>query len=218
MKKPIILLFRAVIVVALLFLFACNKKQKTLKTTSGNTSLTTATSKNGGFASQIAWGRHLIMTSGCSDCHTPKKMTKMGPVPDTSRFLSGYPANRPLPDIDPAMVESKGIGITTDETFWIGPWGISYSANLTPDETGLGNWTEAQFMRAIRLGKYMDNKTGRHLLPPMPWQEMSKYMSDEELKAIFAYLKSIKPVHNVVPAAVAPAGRMSNSHKGNKKM
>lgn len=74
-------------------------------------------------------------------------------------------------------------------TAWTGPWGISYSANLTPDETGTGNWTEEQFIRAIREGKSKGLQNGRSLLPPMPWQTL-RIMKDEELKAIFAYLKN----------------------------
>ncbi len=82
-------------------------------------------------------------------------------------------------------------------TAWAGPWGISYTANLTPDQnTGLGIWTEDMFIKAIREGKHMG--TSRPILPPMPWPAFRNY-SDDDLKAIFAYLKSIPPIANHVP-------------------
>jgi len=164
---------------------------------------TVAQNNYGGFESEVAYGKHLVITSGCNDCHTPKKMTQMGPVLDTSLLLSGHPAAMPMFDINRKEIESKGLAVTNDMTAWVGPWGISYSANLTPDSTGIGNWNEAQFFRAIREGKWMGLEGSRQLLPPMPWQEISK-MTDNELKAIFAYLKSIPPVHNVVPPPAPP--------------
>jgi len=157
----------------------------------------------GGFESQLKWGEHLVIVSACHDCHTPKKMTPAGPVLDSTRFLSGHPAEMPKIDVDRKEMESKGLAVTMDLTEWIGPWGISYTANLTPDETGIGSWTEEQFIRALREGKYKGLESSRPLLPPMPW-EMYRNMTDDELKAIFAYLKSIKPVHNIVPAPVPP--------------
>jgi Cytochrome c len=159
--------------------------------------------KFGGFSSQIAYGRHLVEVTGCGDCHTPKKMTAMGPVPDTTRALSGHPASMPAPVIDRKEAESKGLAITNDMTAWIGPWGISYAANLTPDETGIGHWSEAQFILAIREGKSKGMQGARPLLPPMPWQNFT-LMKDDELKAVFAYLKSVKPIDNVVPPTVPP--------------
>ncbi len=161
------------------------------------------TGQYGGFKSQVAWGGHLVTIGGCNDCHTPKKMTPQGPVPDESLLLSGHPANRPAPDVNRKEMESKGLAVTNDLTAWVGPWGTSYAANLTPDNTGLGNWSYQQFETALRNGKFMGSPNGRQLLPPMPWQELSQ-MTDGEMHAIFAYLKSIKPVHNVVPAAQPP--------------
>tara|TARA_R110002094_G_scaffold3622_1_gene11771 strand:- start:315 stop:614 length:300 start_codon:yes stop_codon:yes gene_type:complete len=83
----------------------------------------------------------------------------------------------------------------------VGPWGTSFAANLTPDETGIGNWSEAQFLKAIKEGKFKGMENTRPLLPPMPWTEYRNF-TDEDLKAIFAYLKTIKPIDNVVPAAI----------------
>ena len=84
-----------------------------------------------------------------------------------------------------------------------GEWGVSYAANLTPDDTGIGAWTESQFFKAIREGKSKGLDGTRPLLPPMPWQ-VYRNMTDEDLKSVFAYLKTVKPIKNVVPKAVAP--------------
>jgi cytochrome c553 len=152
---------------------------------------------------QIKQGEHLILITGCHDCHSPKKMTETGPVIDYSLALSGHPSKMPPPDIDRSEIEKKGLAVTQSLTSWVGPWGISYAANLTSDATGIGNWTEKQFFTAMRKGKYKGLESARSLLPPMPW-EMYANMTDEELRAIFAYLKSTKPIKNVVPSAQPP--------------
>ena len=158
----------------------------------------------GGFESQELWGEHLVTIGACHDCHTPKKMTPRGPDLDSSLLLSGHPAQLSSPDIDRKEMESKGLVLTTGGlTSWVGPWGISYTANLTSDATGIGNWTEGQFMYAIRNGKLKGAPQGRDLLPPMPWP-MYKHMTDDELKAVFAYLKSTKPIKNIVPPPQPP--------------
>lgn len=90
-----------------------------------------------------------------------------------------------------------------DLTAFVGPWGISCAANLTPDSaTGIGAWTEATFLSGIRARKQLGNPNGRDLLPLMPWPEVSK-MTDEDLKAVFAYLQSLPPIKNQVPQPVA---------------
>lgn len=162
----------------------------------------------GGFESQIKYGEHLVLIAGCHDCHTPKKMTDKGPVIDFSLALSGHPAKMPPPAIDRDEVQKKGLAVTQTLTSWVGPWGISYAANLTSDKTGIGNWQEKNFIYAIREGKLKGTENGRPLLPPMPW-EMLSHMTDEELKAVFAYLKSTKPIRNVVPAPVPPITQAS---------
>jgi mono/diheme cytochrome c family protein len=148
-------------------------------------------------------GHYLVKVIGCSDCHTPKVMTDEGPVLDETRLLSGHPDGGALP---PAPAAS-GPWIATaswDLTAWSGPWGLSYTANLTPDEnTGLGIWTEDMFLRAIRTGRHMGQS--RPILPPMPWQ-FYRDLTDDDLKAIYAYLRTIPPVHNRVPEPVPPAG------------
>lgn len=159
----------------------------------------------GNFESQIAYGEHLVTILDCNVCHTPKKMSDKGPVMDMERMLSGRPADRPNLDIDRKEVEAKGLTVTGDLTEWAGPWGVSYAGNLTPHETGIGTWTEEQFFLAMKEGKYKGLPGSRTLLPPMPWESFS-HMTDDELKAIFAYLKSIKPVENLVPAPQPPLG------------
>jgi hypothetical protein len=100
---------------------------------------------------------------------------------------------------DTSVVKKGWVLFGPDLTSAVGPWGMSFAANLTSDETGTGNWTEENFLRAIRKGKYKGLETSRPLLPPMPWFAY-KNMNDEDLKSIFAYLKTTKPVENVVPA------------------
>lgn len=157
-----------------------------------------------GYESEIAFGEHLVTIAGCDDCHTPKMMTDHGPDFNPELRLSGHPADAPAPDVDRAKMESLGQGATNMHlSSWVGPWGISYSANLTPHETGLGNWTKEQFFTAIRDGKYKGMAEGRSLLPPMPWFNYAK-MTDDELSAVFAYLQSIKPIDNLVPSPQPP--------------
>ncbi|MCJ8164170.1 diheme cytochrome c-553 [Pontibacter sp. E15-1] len=123
---------------------------------------------NGGFESQIKYGEHLVFIAGCHDCHTPKKMTDKGPAFDMSRALSGHPAQEPIPDVNREEMERKGYSVTQTLTAWVGPWGVSYAANLTSDKTGIGNWQEKNFFTAIRQGKHKGIVDGRELLPPMP--------------------------------------------------
>lgn len=161
---------------------------------------------NGGFESQVKWGEHLVAIAGCTDCHTPKKMTDHGPVPDDALFLSGHPVANPSIDVNRKEMQQKGLVVTQDLTEWVGPWGVSYSANLTPDETGTGNWKEEQFIRALKEGKYKGLEGGRTLLPPMPWEQFKNF-SDDEVKAIFAFIKTIKPISNLVPAVLPPEAK-----------
>jgi hypothetical protein len=187
---------------SILLLTQCAEKEHETGTT-GTTGYEAAPTF-GGFDSQVKWGEHLVTICGCNDCHTPKKMTAMGPDLDSTLMLSGHPAQMPPPDIDRKQLESKGnIATNPSLTAWAGPWGISYTANLTPDETGIGAWQESNFITAIREGKFKGLSTSRSLLPPMPWQ-MYRHMTDDELKAVFAYLKTLKPIKNVVPEPTPP--------------
>jgi hypothetical protein len=151
----------------------------------------------------IVRGKYLTDFGGCNDCHTPKVMSEMGPVPDTTRLLAGHYANEPLPEIDLKMIEPGKWYLTEKNlTAWVGPWGISYSANLTPDKaTGIGALSEEMFIKTLRDGKWMG--VGRPLLPPMPWPGIAT-LKDEDLKCIYAYLKSIPAIHNEVPQPTPP--------------
>jgi hypothetical protein len=151
----------------------------------------------------VKHGEYLVTLGGCNHCHSPKVLTDMGPVPDTTKLLSGHPADSKIPPIDPTLVQpGKWILTTGDLTAWVGPWGVSIAANLTPDEpTGLGTWTDEVFIKALRTGKHMG--IGRPILPPMPWPDIAK-ATDEDLKAIFAYLKSLPPIRNKVPDPIPP--------------
>lgn len=155
----------------------------------------------GGFDSMEQWGEHMVTIGDCNACHTPKKMTNHGPVLDSTLLLSGHPANMPKIKSYADDFASKGLTLTRDLTEWIGPWGTSYAANLTPDETGTGSWTEEQFMYSIRKGKFKGLPGSRQLLPPMPWESF-RFMTDGELRAIFTYLKTVKPIKNIVPPPV----------------
>lgn len=197
-KKLSVLVFAAA---GFSVMLACNSSStQTSSTATAADSAMNAKMQYGGFASQAEWGAHLVLLGGCNDCHTPKKMGPMGPVNDSSLLLSGHPSKMPPPPLDVKEAAAKGMAATQTLTAWVGPWGTSYAYNLTPDSTGLGTWTEAQFLKCIKENKFMGLDNSRPLLPPMPVESMSKF-SDDELKAIFAYLRSIPPVHNVVPAS-----------------
>ncbi|MFN8290372.1 MAG: diheme cytochrome c-553 [Chitinophagaceae bacterium] len=144
-------------------------------------------------------GEYLVNAVGCDDCHSPKKMGPNGPeiIPDL-RF-SGYPSERPVSKADTNTVKQGWMMLGSDLTSAAGPWGMSFSANITGDATGIGNWKEEQFFKAIREGKSKGLDGNRPLLPPMPWF-VYKNFSDDDIRSIFTYLKSTKPVHNVVPA------------------
>jgi mono/diheme cytochrome c family protein len=150
-------------------------------------------------------GNYLVTIASCNDCHSPKNMTPMGPVADSTKLFSGHPANMPLPPIDPNALKPGGwINMAPDVTAFVGPWGISYAANLTPDSaTGIGAWTEEVFIKTLRTGKHLGMDNGRPILPPMPWNYVSQ-MTDEDLSAVYAYLKSLPAISNRVPAPVPP--------------
>jgi mono/diheme cytochrome c family protein len=126
--------------------------------------------------SEVERGRYLVITMGCNDCHTPG--TLFG-APDFKRELSG------------------------SELGWRGPWGTSFPRNLTPDpETGLGKWTAEEMANTLRTGV---RKDGSVLLPPMPWPNTSQ-MTEADLHALVAYLRSLPPVSHAVPKALPPGG------------
>ena len=145
---------------------------------------------------RVQRGEYLVKIMGCNDCHTPWKMGPQGPEPDMTRFLSGHPEQiGPLPETktpEPFLWS----GFPTNTAF-SGPWGVSYAFNLTPEQnTGLGIWTEEMFMQTIRTGRHMG--VSRPINPPMPWPAY-RNATDEDLKSVYAYLRTIKPIVNHVP-------------------
>jgi len=161
------------------------------------------TASAAGPSPDVERGHYLVKVMLCNDCHTPLKMGPKGPEPDMSRMLSGHPETMempPAPQLAPDAAWNWSGAATL--TAFSGPWGISYARNLTPDkETGLGNWTEEQFVRAIRTGKHLGVAEGREILPPMPWP-WYRELTDEDLHAVWTYLRSIPAVHNNAPQSI----------------
>jgi hypothetical protein len=146
-------------------------------------------------------GAYLVGAMGCNDCHTPWKLGPKGPEPDMSRELSGHPADIVMPPAPKPSGPWTSSSAATNTAF-AGGWGVSFTANLTPDpETGLGKWTAETFIAALRTGRHEGK--GRPILPPMPWP-MIRTLTDEDLRAVFAYLQSLPPIRNRVPAPVDP--------------
>jgi len=150
----------------------------------------------------IQQGEYLVTIMGCHDCHSPKDVGPQGSTLIPDILLSGYQASKPSAPADPACIKDGWVLITMDLTTAAGPWGVSYAANLTSDQTGIGNWTQENFKRALKEGKFKGLENGRTLLPPMPWSNFVN-IQDEEIEAIYAYLQSTKPVNNVVPAPLS---------------
>jgi mono/diheme cytochrome c family protein len=152
-------------------------------------------------SARVERGAHLVKTMGCNDCHTPWKMGARGPEMDMSRALTGHPADVVMPP-PPAASGPWIAHVAATNTAWAGPWGVSFTANLTPDpETGLGKWTEDMFIATMRTGRHQGK--GRALLPPMPYWMLGA-LGDEDLRSVFAYLQSLPPVRNRVPAPIDP--------------
>ena len=153
-------------------------------------------------ATTVARGAYLVHGMGCADCHTPLKMGAQGPEPDLARGLSGHPQGMVLQAPTLPAGSPWAWGATgTNTAFW-GPWGVSYAANLTPDATGLKDWTAEQFVQAMRTGKHAGS--GRPLMPPMPWPAFGQ-LNDADLHAMFSYLMAQPAVPNRVPDYLPPA-------------
>jgi len=154
---------------------------------------------------ELIRGKYLVDIMGCNDCHSPKRMGANGPEIIPELMLSGYPTSRPIAGFKSPLIRQGFAQFYPDLTAAAGPWGISFAANLTPDETGIGNWTFEQFKKALTEGKFKGLDNTRGLLPPMPWQNY-KDLKEEDIQAIFSYLSSIPPVENVVPTTIDPDG------------
>ncbi len=186
--KKIILIVSAVALSAALAMIACSE---------GKTKDTAQQPLSG--EALVKRGEYLVAAVGCDDCHTPKIFQPDGHFElDLEHRFSGHPANEPVGKVDTIAFKNGWIYFGMGLTAAAGPWGISYAANISSDSTGIGMWTEEQFLTAIRKGLYKGLEGSRPLLPPMPWF-VYKNFNDEDLKAIYAYLKTTKPVKNVVP-------------------
>jgi len=154
--------------------------------------------------SPVEHGKYLVTVGGCNDCHTPKKLGPNGPEPNMDLELSGNPSTEKLAPVPVGLIApDKYLTVVNNHLgAWVGPWGVSFAMNLTPDKsTGLGSWTEEMFVTALRTGKHQG--TGRPILPPMPWY-WYRNMTDQDLKAVFAYLQSLKPINNPIPDPLPP--------------
>jgi hypothetical protein len=198
-------MMKKLFVLSALFLFiACNEAPKgNVTTPASQANVAGMTAPIQPAVDPVKRGAYLVSIMGCHDCHTPFKMGPKGPEPDMTLALSGHPeamgALKPAPaDKGPWVWSGAGTN-----TAYSGPWGVSYAMNLTPDEnTGLGIWTEEMFVGAIRTGRHMG--TSRPIQPPMPWP-VYRNATDEDLKAIYAYLRTIKPIKNRIPDYQPPA-------------
>ena len=151
----------------------------------------------------IERGEFLVKVGGCDDCHTPKNFGPKGPELDMTRRFSGHPEGTPIPPVDTTLLNQWAY-LSHDLTMAVGPWGVTFSANLTPDnKTGIGTWQPEMFINAMKTGKHLGVADGRPILPPMPWQSVAR-LSEEDLKAMFMYLKSQPAVKNKVPEPIPP--------------
>jgi mono/diheme cytochrome c family protein len=173
--------------------------------TLGLLSMPPALAQTGSVLDKVARGKYIVNTAGCHDCHTPFKMGANGPEPDMSRALSGHPQELKMPPV-PALPPGPWLVISSaTNTAHAGPWGVSFTANLTPDrKTGLGEWTVQDFKATIRTGRHLGR--GRAILPPMPIPVYNN-LSDDDLESVFAYLRTIAPIENRVPEPWGPSAK-----------
>ena len=160
---------------------------------------------------KVERGKYLVAILACGDCHTPKKMGPNGPEADPTRLLMGHPEGAQIQPLA-KLADTPWMAATNlDGTAWLGPWGISFAINLTPDETtGIGSWSEATFVGSIKTGKHMG--ASRPILPPMPWPAY-RNLSSEDLSSIYAYLRTIKPIRNRIPDPAPPAASPAGAAK-----
>lgn len=201
--------YRSLLATTLLFT-ACNASKSDAPASTAPPEEAIAAAKaapHAGDASLVERGKYLVTTSGCHDCHTPLAMGPSGPAPDMTRALSGHPSALVMPPAPKLPAGPWLVTVSATNTAWSGPWGVSFTANLTPDtETGLGAWTKQNFIDTLRNGRHMG--AGRPLLPPMPVAVYGQ-MSDDDLGAMFAYLRTIPAIANKVPAPIAPPTAMT---------
>lgn len=157
----------------------------------------------------IKRGDYIVTTGSCNDCHTPKLFPQGRMILDSTKLLSGHPASSQLPPVNEKSLQpGQWMSLAPDLTAFVGPWGVSYSANLTPDSTtGMGAWSESTFINTMRTGRHLGDANGRPVLPPMPWEFIGK-LTDDDLKSVYDYLESLPAINNKVPAPVSPPDAM----------
>lgn len=149
-------------------------------------------------------GKYLVLVMDCIACHTPKKMSEQGPIPDMDRYMMGFDSSSNLSQPPKNVPLGPWVLFNGELTAAIGPWGTSFAANLTPHKTGIGAWSIEQFKKAMTEGKYKGHENTRPLMPPMP-VEAYKNLTNDDVEAIYMYLRTIKPIDNIVPGYIAPS-------------
>lgn len=201
-----ILNFSVVFTVILVTVVACMGKSK--KPDEKEAPMESNVSKDS--SAIVARGEYLVNSIGCADCHSPKRMGANGPEIIPELNLSGFPSNGTVPPIDLNSIANGWVMFNPDGTSHLGPWGQTFVANITSDPSGIGNWTEENFIRSLRKGKYKGLENSRDLLPLMPWY-FYKNLTDDDLRSIYYYLKTTTPVYNVVPAPISLEDLKQNS-------
>jgi len=194
--RGIVVLASMMLLAFCLQVFAQNPQTKAPATPQAQKSAPAAPAQSQG----VDRGKYLVTIMGCHDCHSPK----IGADIDQKRVLSGQPANEKLPPVPAGLIAPDKWGTLANNhlTAWVGPWGVSFAANLTPDKvTGLGAWTPEMFVKALKTGKHRGD--GRGILPPMPWQ-LYVNVTEADLRAMFAYLLTLPPINNMVPQPLPP--------------
>lgn len=178
--------------VLLVFLSSCQNSEDKKSTAAGKLIQT---------ESSIERGKYLVEIMDCTSCHSPKVFTPEGPITDPTRLFGGYDAAQPFPNLTEEEQDfaKKWVLFYPDLTAAVGPWGVSFAGNISSSGSGIGSWTYDQFKRAMTQGKFKGLQNTRTLLPPMPWQAY-RALKDEDIRAIFDYLKSTEPIDNIVPS------------------
>jgi hypothetical protein len=140
--------------------------------------------------SYIERGNYLVNYLGhCAGCHTP--LAPNGES-DMNLYLSGVPSKYAGTKVGRSQVAG-----------FPGPRGARfYAKNLTPDpETGLGRWSEEQFVQTFKNGVRSDGT--KYAVSPMEWNIYAN-MKEEDVRAMYRYLRTIKAIPNKVPANIPP--------------
>ena len=134
-------------------------------------------------------GEYLAHIAGCVSCHTP--MREEYNVPPTEWSLEQ------LQTVGWRFEDTQDLEndlFAGGRAFELGPMGVIFTPNLTPDSTGLGDWTDEEIETAIRIGV---NKDGRRLFPLMPYANFFNW-AESDMQALIMFLRSVDPIENEV--------------------